>query len=477
MVQICTEAGDSEPRVHQASPLSRGQAATTPRRTPAPADVNEREAAANANGDARPRLLIITPLDIDKLLNNLEHHRIDHYRKHGYQVTVVYKTMNQSLRLGDLLRNTFLCSIRERRTSDVRLIAVDPPFNYFAGLGQNAQSAVAGDTALRGGRPSMRVRLIRLLSPLSVLRDVFTTPFLCLAVLLRVRDRADVALGFGPWGGLAGLLLRKLGRVDTLVYEDRDYEPGLVPDRFRQWYTAAVERLGINRADLAISISQMLSDRRRQELARTTEVIPSGVDWARFAATRAAVTPHRSLIYVGNVIGWSGLEHAILALRQVRAVHPDATLTVVGTGVPNYVKQLRRLAAEQLPEGAVRFLGHQDPKELPHLLDDARIGLANAEPVPFRRYATPLKVLEYMAAGLPVIATEHTEAGIIVRRTESGQVIPYDVHALADAVLRLLGDEALFEAQRRNAIHHSREYDWERLLTREQQLIAEHVRK
>ena len=40
-----------------------------------------------------------------------------------------------------------------------------------------------------------------------------------------------------------------------------------------------------------------------------------------------------------------------------------------------------------------------------------RVGLSNSEPVPFRRYATPLKMVEYIAAGLPVLATELPQGG------------------------------------------------------------------
>ena len=418
-------------------------------------------------------LLILTPLDIDRHRNNLEHRRIRYYTDRGYAVTVIYKTMNESHRLRDLVRDTMRFQVAERVEDGARIIAVDPVANYFGGLRTTADAASTRDGG--GGLSADRIRrkLIQVFSPLAVFRDIFSLLCILAVTLRRVSRPSEVVLAFGPWAGLVGLVLRRLGRARTLVYEDRDFEPGLYPDRFRQWYVGVIERFGIRRADVVISVSESLSGRRWADTKRRTHVIPSGVDRERFEGLPSPDRSAARLIFVGNLMAWSGIELAIQAMRQIRDALPDSRLIVAGRAPVDYAEHLNRLADRHLPPDAVRFLGQLDPAALPPLLGGASVGLACFEPVPFRRYATPLKVVEYMAAGLPIIATEGTEAAAMVTRHECGVVVRYDPGAMAEAVLRLLDSRELYERLSRNAARQSAGYDWTVLLDRELDIIAE----
>ena len=410
------------------------------------------------------RMLLLTTLDLEAAPNNSEHNRIRYYVQHGWEVTAIYKKMNRAPGLWNLVRNTLLASTRPYEADGARRIAVDPPFNYFAGLGREA-GAYSADAGSQ--RRSWKQRFVRLLAPLAALRDVFVTPWLCWAAWRRVDGKVDVALGVGPWAGLAGVWLRRFGKVRRAVYVDRDFEAGLMPDRFRTSYTAAVERAAIRRSDRVVSAGRMLSQRRRRETGVTTCVVGNGVDWERYAGARERTAVEPALIHVGNVMPWSGVECAIEAMPAILAGNSAATLTIVGTGMPSYMEHLEGRVRALGLDGAVRLLGLRPVEELPELLAGARLGLAHSEPVEFRRYAMPLKLLEYMAAGVPAIVTEDTEAADAVTRYGCGVAIPYDADALARAVLELLGDEERCATMRANALRHGPELDWGRVLERE----------
>jgi glycosyltransferase involved in cell wall biosynthesis len=363
----------------------------------------------------------------------------------------------------DMLSDTVTCRTRSQERRGIREIAVDPFFNYFAGYRQSAEARKAGRTH----RVPLRLLLVRLLSPLSVLRDIFFLPCFLYAAYRQPERTFDVCLGVGPWGGLTGWALRRLGKASVFVYVDRDFEAGLVPDRLRRGYTEAIESFGIRRADVVVCASRLLAERRSKKAKVEMELIPNGVDFERFEVARRSDRRGHQLIYVGNVISWSGLEPAIRALPRIRQAVPQISLTIVGDGLPDYVNTIERLIRDCGVTEAVRLLGKRPVEELGEFLAGAKIGLANSAPVEFRKYACPLKVIEYMAAGLPVIATADTEAGDMITRMDCGVAIQYGEDSFADAVIALMKDSATYERLSQNGIAHARTMTWDALLRRE----------
>jgi len=404
---------------------------------------------------------------MEKMFNTVEEHHARGYARHGCTVTFLYKVLNQASNLKQLIKDSCLFRLSMRPDPNLKCFRFNPLFNYFSGYRANAEAHQA--TASTG--TPLRLWLIRVLSPLSSLRDLFFVPCAVIAAALTRQGPWQVCVGFGPWGGLAALILRRLGMTQLVVYQDRDYEPGLVPYRLRARCTAAVERFCIRRADLVCSVGFLLAEHRRHESGRNVHVIPNGVDWAKLSLARNTAPVRDDLIYVGNVIDWAGLENAIQALPRIRDDFPDVRLRIVGDGLPAYVEGLKALVHTLGLNDCVEFLGQRQPDELPALLASGRIGLANSQPVPFRKYACPLKVMEYMAAGLPVVATRGTEAEAMLEQYGCGLSVNYDPAPFAEAVLRLLSEPDVWELMRSNGIRASEALTWEKLVTQELELI------
>ncbi len=421
--------------------------------------------AASAQSDLR--LLMVTPTDFAEMWNNVEHGRVRYYREQNVPLTVVHLHLNRSSKLRNLLRDTFTFRTRRYEKDATQFVAVDPFFNYCSGMRVQSDAQVQADR----GRKSWKHLLIRALAPLAILRDVFFTPCMTFAAMCRTSGHFDACLGIGPWGSLVGLILRKLGRVKVLVYEDRDFDPGLMPDRLRQWYTGAVERFVQRRADVVISVGHRLATLRRRESGVDPVVISNGIDWTNFAAARSGSGFGESMIYVGNLSSWSGIEQNIRAMPILLRSIPGAKLIIVGSGLPEYERFLRQLISDLGVAHAVEVLGSQPHERLGDLMKHASVGLANSEPVAYRQYACPLKVIEYMASGLPVIATEGTEAADMLRHYSCGIVTPYQPEQIAAAMQRMLSDRASYEAFRAAALRESEMLDWRQLLSRERKLI------
>jgi glycosyltransferase involved in cell wall biosynthesis len=409
---------------------------------------------------------VVTPLDVRALAGSSEGHRAEQHARAGADVTVIHKIWNRSRRAGDLARDAFTLRVSEEREGGVRRIAVDPPLNHAAGLRTDAEESVAA-----GARPSLALRLLRLASPLGILRELlFVTA--ALRAARRVPGPIDACIGVGPWGALVALRLRARGRAAVAVYLDRDLESGLVRDATRRRIIAWAERYALRRADVAVSVGARLAAKRERETGRRPHVVPNGVDAAAYFGCPPRAPGGARLVYVGNVIRWSGLELVVQALPDLAVKHAGVELRVVGDGLPGFLDRLAALAEQLGVSERVHFLGRRPPQELPALLAEADVALAIAEPVPFRRYAVPLKLGEYFAAGLPVVVTTDTEAADLVARAGAGIAVPYAVAPLCAALAELLADPARRAELGANAAAAARALDWSALAAQEREHVV-----
>jgi len=94
-------------------------------------------------------------------------------------------------------------------------------------------------------------------------------------------------------------------------------------------------------------------------------------------------------------------------------------------------------------------------------LVQADIGIATSRSNAFRQYASPLKIVEYMAAGLPVICSGGGEAKKMIEESGAGMNIPFEPEAFAEAVQSLWATPGRLSAAREAAISYACSRSWE----------------
>jgi L-malate glycosyltransferase len=140
---------------------------------------------------------------------------------------------------------------------------------------------------------------------------------------------------------------------------------------------------------------------------------------------------------VGELLPHKGLLYLIRALKGVKAAAPGLRLLLVGDGPPPYRRRLREEAGRQgvLPE--IVWTGHRT--DVASLLPALDVFVK-----PSLDETLPISVLEAMAAGLPVLATDIGGTSECVRHGETGLLVrAADSDGLADALRRLLLDPKL----------------------------------
>ncbi len=199
-----------------------------------------------------------------------------------------------------------------------------------------------------------------------------------------------------------------------------------------------VETELIASADLVITVSSELARWARTRRTGPTIEIPNGFEPAWFDEPATPATPRYPLVFIGHPKPWHGADRLVDLLVALAKTDRRPDLLVIGGG-PG--ADTLRGAARRAGVGAqLAITGALPPQEASALLHQAGIGLA-----PYRRqeafYFCPLKVVDYLAAGLPVVASDQGDIADLVG--DAGVLVdPDDDRRLAAVVSGLLDDPA-----------------------------------
>ncbi len=144
--------------------------------------------------------------------------------------------------------------------------------------------------------------------------------------------------------------------------------------------------------------------------------------------------------FVGSLKPWHGVSKLLDAFATARDRNPQLELKIIGSG-PEEQNLQNQVAALPAPaQAAIDFLGQVDHRQLPQWLATFDIAVA---PYPELNdfYFSPLKILEYMAAGCAVIASDIGQIPELIEHQSTGLLVaPGCTAELATAILKLSHD-------------------------------------
>ncbi len=244
-------------------------------------------------------------------------------------------------------------------------------------------------------------------------------------------------------------------------------ERGRLAFALNQFWYGLLERLTIPRAAATLTVSPPIVRhlRRRYGLPRV-DLVANYPDGGPPATPRdlrdlpggEGLLPGRPIVlYLGGLMGERGLETLVDAMTMTD--HPQ--LVLLGDG--QLAEQLRARAAASGIGERVHLIPPVPPDDVVAYAASADLGVSPIVPSCLNyRYSLPNKLFQYMAAGIPVVASDFPQVREVVEGSRAGLVADTtDPAAVAAAIERILADpdEANRMGERgRSAV--SQRYHW-----------------
>ena len=228
------------------------------------------------------------------------------------------------------------------------------------------------------------------------------------------------------------------------------------------WYTAFKPYMSfvLSRLDGRIAVSEPALEFVSQYFMGPYDIIPNGIDVERFRDAEPLPWAHDGtprILFVGRFNEpRKGFKYLLRAMPLVRQQFPNARLVVIGAGRPAKFAKLM----EQHEVTGVEFVGMVPREELPRYYASCDIFCAPS----ISRESFGIVLLEAMAAGKPVVASDIPGYASVMTHLQEGLLVPpRQPHLLALALVRLLADREFQGKLAASGQVTAARYDWQRI--------------
>jgi|Deesub1362A_J573_1020465.scaffolds.fasta_scaffold00550_6 glycosyltransferase involved in cell wall biosynthesis len=320
------------------------------------------------------------------------------------------------------------------------------------------------------------VPITRRIAPFSNVRS-----FWRLYLLIR-RERFDIVHVHTPVAAVLGRIAARLAHVPIIIYTAHGFYFHELMPSWKRRLVIWIERV------LGRCCTDMLFTQSKEDWATALEEkivdngkavwIGNGVNVEAFKVTpdpRVRVelrlkASDKVIGFIGRLVQEKGIEELFLAMTKVVREIPQAKLLIVGDTLESdrdqrLKKRLRELIQANKLEGAVKFAGFRE--DIPKLL-----AIMDLFVLPSHREGMPRTLLEAMAAGKPVVATNIRGCREEVIHGVTGLLVPVrDPCALAEAIVKILSNPELAYAMG-EAGQHRAQQEFDEAVVLERQIKA-----
>lgn len=242
----------------------------------------------------------------------------------------------------------------------------------------------------------------------------------------------DLILACKPYsicGGVSFIVARLKSIGYVLDVDDRTF-----PSEINKWWRVPlyIQEWLVERMLMLLKPATTVASRGLKEYwGQHSEYIPNSADLHFFSRKRWSSKIFRERYGIsGRVVIWPAVffqevdrSYAIEIFREVYSIAPDITLVVIGDG--EYLGEVKTKASSMGLKN-ILFLGAVPHEEMPNYYASADAGLLPLRNNHYDACKGPIKLFEYMAMELPVIATDVGEPREMINKSNCGILIPFN---------------------------------------------------
>lgn len=238
-----------------------------------------------------------------------------------------------------------------------------------------------------------------------------------------------------------------------------------------------ITKYNIKNSSLIVAVSDYLNKIiKKMSPEKPVITIPNGVDLNHFKPMDKQEVAHmlgltelinkKVLIYVGTLAPWLNFEALFKSIKKLIIHHKNLYLLIVGGSLnTSYIKYLKFTVKKYGIEKFVKFTGYVPYSIVPYYINLADVAVHPAKEIILNE-TTPLKLLEYLACGKPVLVTDIME----IKRRFKEYIITYeDSNDFRRKLLHTLYNFNENPTRIRETIH---EYSWDNIAARYNQIIT-----
>lgn len=310
-------------------------------------------------------------------------------------------------------------------------------------------------------------KLKKIPEPIAYLKDIFLNIFW----VIKTGKKWNLYVGSDNLNAFSGIILKKLGGVEKVIYYVIDYNPKRFENKILNKIYHWIDQFCVKYADETWNLSPRMTQARKKYFnfsGGNQKTVPIGVWFDRFERLDFSQIEKHTLVFMGYILEKQGVQYVLDAIPDIIKEIPDFKFLVIGDG--EYLENLKEQAKKLGIEKFIDFTGYiEKHSDVEKMLSMCACAIAmyekydKSDNLSFTYFADPGKIKAYLAGGLPIFLTDVAHNAKEIEEKRCGFIISQDKNEIAKKVIALMKDENILQEYRENAIAYAREFDWEKI--------------